>query len=273
MARPTYPPTYTGAVPPRARTAAVPLLPPLAVALTLGFAGCTGAGVMGPAGRPGPGASQELGPHAVQRALLDRDDVGGPFVEVDNDSHDSGVDAYRANLGCVTALDVLDNKANDPADAARTFSVGEAAVATVSTAVISYRSAELADQAMDDLARGLERCAPVDVEDENGHWELEPETDEMGWAGGDRQTNIAMTGTVADANTRTRIALEASAVRVAQSVVYVVLMDTTDDLRDHPRDLTDAAVARLRAVTAGEDPPGSRPLMETYEPGSVGVTA
>jgi hypothetical protein len=252
-------------VPPRVLAATVLLL--------LALVGCSGAGVMGPAGRPGPGASQELGPHRVQQALLDRDDVGGPFVEVDNDSHDSGVDTYQANLGCVTALDVLDNKANDPADAARTFSVGEAAVATVSTAVISYRSGELADRAMDDLARGLERCAPIDVEDENGHWELEPETDEDGWAGGDRQVNVALGGTLTDPDHRTRMRLVASAVRVAQNVVYVVLMDTTDDLGDHPRDLAAAAVARLRAVAAGEDPPDPRPLMEGYEPGRLGVTA
>ena len=229
---------------------------------------------MGPAGKPGPGASQEFGPNRVQQSLLDIDDLGGPFEQVDNDSNDSGVDSTDPTLGCVNSLDLLDNKANDPADASRSFSVGEAAAAYVTTVVISYRSPELADRAMDDLAGGLERCETVDVdEDGTGHFDLEPSTDKDSWADGDRQINVRLIGTLTNANTRTPIGLDASAVRLAQNVVYVVMMDATHDFDDFQRDLTDAAVARLRAVAADEDPPEPRPLLEDYEPGRIGTTA
>ena len=229
---------------------------------------------MGPAGRPGPGASQEFGPNRVQQSLLDIDDLGGPFGEVDNDSNDSGVDSSDPTLGCANSLDLLDNKANDSADASRSFSVGDDSAAQVSTVVISYQSPELADKAMDDLARGLERCETVDVdEDGTGHFDLEPSTDEDSWADGDRQINIRLTGTLTNANTRTPVGLDASAVRVAQNVVYVVMMDAAHDFGDHQRDLTDAAVARLRAVAADEDPPEPTPLLEDYQPGKIGTTA
>ncbi|RYP88625.1 hypothetical protein EKO23_01685 [Nocardioides guangzhouensis] len=245
----------------------------VAAPLLLTLAACSGAGVMGPPGAPGPGSSQEFGPHRVQQALLDRDDVGGPFDEVDNDSNDGGVDTYDATLGCVTSLDVLDNKANDPADAARSFAVESTSAARVGTAVISYRSADVADRAMDDLASGLERCTPIDIDDEDGHWQLEPTTDEDGWADADRQINIGLAGTLTNANIRSRVGLQASAVQVAQNVVYVVLMDATDDFGDYPRELTEAAVARLRAVAADEEPPEPRQVMEDYEPGDFGVPA
>jgi hypothetical protein len=244
------------------------------VLLPLTLTACSGVGVMGPPGAPAPGSSQEFGPHRVQQALLDRDDVGGPFDKVDNDSNDSGVDSSDPTLGCVSSLDVLDNKSNDPADAARDFYVGqEETAAHVATAVISYRDADLADKAMDDLARGLTRCEPIDVEEDQGHFELEPTTDEDGWADGDRQINIGLAGTLTNANTRTRIGLQASAVRVAQNVVYVVLMDATDEFGDYPRELTEVAVARLRAVAADEDPPEPQEVMDDYEPGDFGVTA
>ena len=257
---------YTDAVQPLVLTAAAPL--PLALTA------CSSVGVMGPAGKPGPDASQEFGPNRVQQSLLDIDDLGGPFEQVDNDSNDSGVDSSDPSLGCVNSLDLLDNKANDPADASRSFSIGESSAATVTTVVVSYRSADLADRAMDDLARGLERCQPVDVdEDGTGHFDLEPSTDEDSWADGDRQINVSLEGTLTNANTRTPIGLDASAVRLAQNVVYVVMMDATHDFDDYQRELTDAAVARLRAVAADEDPPEPTPLLENYEPGKLGTTA
>ena len=78
---------------------------------------------MGGPGAPGERASRELSPRKVDLALLTVDDLGGPFQQAEDEDHefDSGVDSYDARFGCLTALDVLDNKANDPADAAHEY--------------------------------------------------------------------------------------------------------------------------------------------------------
>lgn len=248
----------------------------LLVALT----GCATAGHMGDPAEPGPDASQEFGPARVQRALLTEEDLGGPFevAPSDDDDFDSGVDYYDQRFGCLTAFDVLDNKANDPADAAREFDTGVAgAVADVLTAVISYRSEDLADKAMDDLARELKRCRAVDYTDPSDgiRWQLEPHADEEGRAdGGDRQINVGGTGTFSGGknDVDASLTVQGTAVRVGHNVALVLMFDATDDLGDAPDAVAQAAVERLAAVDAGDDLPRPRAVLDDYSPaGDSGV--
>ena len=136
-------------------------------------------------------------------ALLTADDLGGPFQPAADEDHefDSGVDSYDARFGCLTAFDVLDNKANDPSDASHEYDTGrDDAVADVLTAVISYRSADVAEAAMDDLDRALTRCKPVDHTDDDGtRWRMDPQSDtDLRADGGDRQTTVSGVGTFSD---------------------------------------------------------------------------
>ena len=171
-----------------------------AVVMACALTGCADAGVMGGRAEPGGDATSEFSPRRVDQALLTADDLGGPFRLADDEDHefDSGVDSYDARFGCLTALDVLDNKANDPADAAHEFDTGtEDAVANVLTAVISYRSVDVAEKAMDDLDRELTRCKPVDYTepDDGTRWEMDPQADtEVRAKGGDRQTTVTGVG-------------------------------------------------------------------------------
>jgi hypothetical protein len=247
--------------------------------LACALSGCSDAGVMGGPGEPDASASREFSPRKVDLALLTEDDLGGPFQQATDEDHefDSGVDSYDARFGCLTALDVLDNKANDPADAAHEYDTGsDDEVADVLTAVISYRSAAVAEAAMDDLDRGLTRCKPVDHTDDDGtRWQMDPRSDTAVRAdGGDRQTTVIGVGTFSDgpADINGSLAVVGTAVRVENNVVIVVMIDLTDDLGDAPHDVTQAAVDRLAAVTAGEDPPAPAEVLDDYAPGG-GVDA
>ena len=248
--------------------------------LALALSGCSGGAVMGGPGAPGEDASRELSPRKVDLALLTEDDLGGPFQQADDEDHefDSGVDSYDARFGCLTALDVLDNKANDPADAAHEYDTGsDDAAADVLTAVISYRSADVAEAAMDDLDRGLTRCKPVDYTDDDGtRWEMDPQSDtDVRADGGQRQTTVSGVGTFSGgpADVDGSLAVVGTAVRVENNVVVVVMVDLTDDLGDAPHDVTQAAVDRLAAVAANEDPPAPAAVLEDYIPGGGGVDA
>ena len=64
-----------------------------------------------------------------------------------------------------------------------------------------------------------------------------------------------------------------TAVRVDNSVVVVVMGDLTDDLGEAPDAVTQAAVDRLAAVAANEDPPAPAAVLEDYIPGGGGVDA
>jgi hypothetical protein len=129
---------------------------------------------------------------------------------------------------------------------------------------------------MDDLDRGLTRCKPVDHTDDDGtRWRMDPQSDTAVRAdGGDRQTTVTGVGTFSDgpADIDGSLAVVGTAVRVENNVVIVVMIDLTDDLGDAPDDVTQAAVDRLAAVTAGEDPPAPAEALEDYSPGG-GVDA
>ena len=248
--------------------------------LALALSGCSGGAVMGGPGAPGGDASRELSPRKVDLALLTVDDLGGPFQQADDEDHefDSGVDSYDARFGCLTALDVLDNKANDPADAAHEFDTGsDDAAADVLTAVISYRSVDVAEAAMDDLDRGLTRCKPVDYTDDDGtRWEMQPTSDtDVHAEGGQRQTTVSEVGTFSGgpADVDGSLAVVGTAVRVENNVVIVVMVDLTDDLGGAPHDVTQAAVDRLAAIAANEDPPAPAAVLEDYTPAGGGVDA
>ena len=244
------------------------------------LSGCAGGAVMGGPGTPGEGASRELSPRKVDLALLTEDDLGGPFQQAEDEDHefDSGVDSYDARFGCLTALDVLDNKANDPADAAHEYDTGsDDEVANVLTAVISYRSTDVAEAAMDDLDRGLTRCTPVDYTDDDGtRWEMDPQSDtDVRADGGERQTTVSGVGVFSGGTDDVdgSLAVVGTAVRVENDVVVVVMVDVTDDLGDAPQDVTQAAVDRLAAVAANEDPPAPAEVLDDYVPGGGGVDA
>ncbi len=249
--------------------------------LALALTGCAGAGVMGGRAEPGGDATREFSPRRVDEALLTADDLGGPFRLADDEDHefDSGVDSYDARFGCLTAFDVLDNKANDPADAAHEFDTGsEDAVANVLSAVISYRSVDVAEKAMDDLDRELTRCKPVEYTDpdDGTRWEMDPQSDtEVRADGGDRQTTVSGVGAFSggESSTAGSLAVAGTAVRVEHNVVVVVMVDLTDDLGDSPDAVTQAAVDRLAAVTARERPPAPAQVLEDYAPGGGGVGA
>ena len=249
--------------------------------LALALTGCADAGVMGGRAEPGADASSEFSPRRVDEALLTADDLGGPFQLATDEDHefDSGVDSYDARFGCLTALDVLDNKANDPADAAHEFDTGsEDAVANVLTAVISYRSVDVAEKAMDDLDRELTRCKPVDYTDpdDGTRWEMDPQSDtDVRADGGDRQTTVSGVGAFSggESSIEGSLAVVGTAVRVEHNVVVVVMVDLTDDLGDSPDAVTQAAVDRLAAVTARESPPSPAKVLEDYTPGGGGVDA
>jgi hypothetical protein len=216
----------------------------------------------------------------VDLALLTEDDLGGPFQPAVDEDHefDSGVDSYDARFGCLTAIDVLDNLANDPADAAREYDTGsDTDLANVLTAVISYRSADVAEAAMDDFDRGLTRCQPVDETDDDGtRWQIDPQTDtEVRVDGGERQTTVSGIGSFSGgpADVDGSLALFGTAVRVDNTVVVVVMGDLTDDLGEAPDAVTQAAVDRLAAVAANEDPPAPAAVPEDYSPGGGGVDA
>ena len=235
---------------------------------------------MGGPGAPGGDASRELSPRKVDLALLTEDDLGGPFQQAEDEDHefDSGVDSYDARFGCLTAIDVLDNKANDPADASHEYDTGDTTTLTsVLTAVISYRSEKVADAAMDDFDRGLTRCKPVDETDDDGtRWKIDPQTDtKVQVDGGDRQTTVSGVGTFSGgpADVDGSLALHGTAVRIDNNVVVVVMGDLTDDLGTAPDDVTQAAVDRLVAVAANEDPPAPGEVLEDYVPGGGGVEA
>jgi len=248
--------------------------------LALALSGCADAGVMGGPGAPGGDASRELSPRKVDLALLTEDDLGGPFQQAEDEDHefDSGVDSYDARFGCLTAIDVLDNKANDPADASHEYDTGnDDALTSVLTAVISYRSADVAEAAMDDFDRGLTRCQPVDETDDDGtRWQIDPQTDtDVRVDGGQRQTTVSGIGMFSGgpADIDGSLALFGTAVRVDNNVVVVVMGDLTDDLGEAPDDVTQAAVDRLAAVAANEDPPSPAAVLEDYTPGGGGVDA
>ena len=209
------------------------------------------------------------------------DDLGGPFQRPTDEDHefDSGVDSYDARFGCLTALDVLDNKANDPADAAHEFDTGsDDAAADVLTAVISYRSVDVAEAAMDDLDRGLTRCKPVDYTDRRRHPlgdATRSPTPTSARTEASRQTTVSGVGTFSGgpADVDGSLAVVGTAVRVENNVVVVVMVDLTDDLGDAPDDVTQAAVDRLAAVAADEDPPAPAAVLEDYTPAGGGVDA
>ena len=153
---------------------------------------------------------------------------------------------YDARFGCLTAIDVLDKKANDPADASHEYDTGDTTTLTsVLTAVISYRSEKVADAAMDDFDRGLTRCKPVDETDDDGtRWKIDPQTDtKVQVDGGDRQTTVSGVGTFSGgpADVDGSLALHGTAVRVDNNVVVVVMGDLTDDLGTARDDVTQAA--------------------------------
>ena len=258
-----------------------PRLPGAGVLVALMLTGCADAGVIGGPAAPGGDATREFSPRKVDQALLTAEDLGGPFQPAEDEDHefDSGVDSYDARFGCLTALDVLDNKANDPADAAHEFDTGsDDAVADVLTAVISYRSVEMAGKAMDDLDRALTRCRPVDYTDpdDGTRWEMDPQSDtDVRADGGDRQTTVSGVGTFSggEADVDGSLAVVGTAVRVEHNVVVVVMVDVTDDLADAPDLVTQAAVDRLAAVTAGDDPPTPAKVLDDYTPGGGGEDA
>ena len=131
---------------------------------------------------------------------------------------------------------------------------------------------------MDDLDRGLTRCKPVDYTDpdDGTRWEMDPQSDtEVRADGGERQTTVSGVGTFSGgtADVDGSLAVVGTAVRVENNVVVVVMVDLTDDLGDAPEDVTQAAVDRLAAVAANEDPPAPAEVLEDYVPGGGGVDA
>ena len=129
---------------------------------------------------------------------------------------------------------------------------------------------------MDDLDRALTRCKPVDHTDDDGtRWQMDPQSDtDLRADGGDRQTTVSGVGGFSDgpADIEGSLAVVGTAVRVENNVVIVVMVDLTDDLGEAPHAVTQAAVDRLAAVSAGEDPPAPAEVLEDYAPGG-GVDA
>ncbi len=74
------------------------------------------AGVMGGPAAPGDDATREFSPRKVDEARCSPRTISAvrsSLLRDEDHEFDSGVDSYDARFGCLTALDVLDNKAND----------------------------------------------------------------------------------------------------------------------------------------------------------------
>ena len=105
---------------------------------------------------------------------------------------------------------------------------------------------------------------------------MDPQSDtDVRADGGERQTTVSGVGTFSGGpnDVDGSLAVVGTGVRVGNNDVVVVMVDVTDDLGGAPHDVTQAAVDRLAAIAANEDPPAPAAVLEDYTPAGGGVDA
>lgn len=187
-------------------------------------------------------------------ALLTGQNLGGGFTVAD--SHDAD---ENESLGC---LDVLDDGEDDPTAVTvtkeRTFdAVSRVRLPSLTTGIYSYDDIAPASDPFEATLTALEGCTKVDETRKDGvRIRLGVSTDsDTATPDADEQLNLTATGSITSRGSTVPFGVWASVVRIDNHVVSVIYTDldvaTGADSTDA---LTRAAVGRLVAVLAGEEP-------------------
>ncbi|MDN4161045.1 sensor domain-containing protein [Nocardioides abyssi] len=252
-------------------------LAPLAagVLLVAALAGCGSDDDSGAEGPGGLGGSAGVGEDVVvldqaqvDRAVLSPDNLGLGFEPEPDDGADDEDDEDSAGLGCLAAVDEDLDQAEAKAEASYE-ATNELGTPSVSSGVSSFATTDDVTERFDRLRAALEDCDRIDVtEDDGPSFALEVDSDDATVSDEvDEQLNISAVGSATAEGFELPVTIRLSAARIDNHVVFLSRFDlgeTTGELTPY----TEAAVGRLLAVLAGDEPDEEPVVADTGAGGS-----
>jgi hypothetical protein len=187
----------------------------------------------------------------LKDAVLTADNVGPDFVVDEDDENDDPAP------GCLDALDILDEQADEVNKAEATYAAdNEVGLPSILSGAASFGSVKDATSAIDSLEDALDGCTKVTEEDDDGtSYDLDVSSDTEKTANDvDQQLNVDVTGTITSQEVDFPFNIHSSVVRVDNHLLIVATGDIEDDDIGLVDPLTELAVSRLLSVLDDKEP-------------------